>query len=286
MTKGRIFTSLIILIWLILALSPLVWGWSYYITPFVQRPYHPLHDLFKPTGLVGHGLGILGSLFILVGVATYSLRKRVKIFHRFSKLNYWLHFHIFLCTLGPFWVLLHTTFKFSGIVSISFWSMMLVVSSGIFGRYVYARIPKTLDGVFLDDTEIEKRQQHLIDRLGTLTGLSGEELKLAGINLNPRKSYSIGKALVATLKFDMSQYNPQSLDEALNFQKLDGYQKQQARQLTKELAWTSSQRAIKEPFQKVFGYWHVFHIPLTAVMFLILIVHVIVAIMFGYTWIL
>jgi len=163
---------------------------------------------------------------------------------------------------------------------------MLVVSSGIFGRYVYARIPKTLDGVFLDDTEIEKRQQHLIDRLGTLTGLSGEELKLAGINLNPRKSYSIGKALVATLKFDMSQYNPQSLDEALNFQKLDGYQKQQARQLTKELAWTSSQRAIKEPFQKVFGYWHVFHIPLTAVMFLILIVHVIVAIMFGYTWIL
>lgn len=286
MTKGRFFTSFIITIWLVLALTPLVWGWSYYLTPFAQRPYHPLHELFKPTGLVGHGLGIMGSFFILLGVTTYSLRKRVKAFHSLSKLNYWLHFHIFLCTLGPFWVLLHTTFKFSGIVSISFWSMMLVVSSGVFGRYVYARIPKTLDGVFLDDTEIERRQQNLVDQLRKLIGIDESQLQMAGITIHPQKSYSVGKALLTTLKYDISSRNARFIDRFIQDKNLNGSQKIRAKELTNQLAWTASQQAIKEPFKKVFGYWHVFHIPLTAVMFLILIVHVVVAIMFGYTWIL
>lgn len=285
MKKGRIVTLFVILLWLVLAFTPLIWGWNYYITPFSKRPFHPMHDLFKPTGLVGHGLGILGSLFIIIGVTTYSIRKRFKSFRRLSKLKYWLHFHIFLCTLGPFWVLLHTTFKFSGLVSISFWSMMLVVSSGIFGRYVYARIPKTLDGVFLDDTEIEKKQKKILKQLGALTGASVEQLETACIAFNPRQNYSVGQSLMITLKFDMSRFDNHSLDDLLKSKNLNGHQKQQAENLRRQLLWISSQQAIKKPFQKVFGYWHVFHIPLTAVMFLVLILHVVVAILFGYTWI-
>ena len=39
------------------------------------------------------------------------------------------------------------------------------------------------------------------------------------------------------------------------------------------------------PFQRLFRYWHVFHLPLAIVMFLILAVHVGVAVLFGYTWV-
>jgi hypothetical protein len=37
--------------------------------------------------------------------------------------------------------------------------------------------------------------------------------------------------------------------------------------------------------QRLFGYWHVLHIPLAIVMLITFIVHVGVAIAFGYTWI-
>jgi hypothetical protein len=39
------------------------------------------------------------------------------------------------------------------------------------------------------------------------------------------------------------------------------------------------------PFQRLFRYWHVLHLPLATIMFLVLAVHVSVSIMFGYTWI-
>jgi hypothetical protein len=39
-----------------------------------------------------------------------------------------------------------------------------------------------------------------------------------------------------------------------------------------------------QPFQRLFGYWHVFHLPFAIIMFLILAVHVGVAIAFGYGW--
>jgi hypothetical protein len=46
------------------------------------------------------------------------------------------------------------------------------------------------------------------------------------------------------------------------------------------------QIVLLEPFQRLFRYWHVFHLPLATVMFLILAVHVTVAILFGYAWVL
>jgi len=42
---------------------------------------------------------------------------------------------------------------------------------------------------------------------------------------------------------------------------------------------------IQMPFQRLFGYWHVFHLPLAAIMFIIMFLHVGVAIAFGYFWV-
>lgn len=285
MNKGQAFSFLIILLWLLLALTPLIAGWNYYTTPLTERAFHEQHALFKPTGLIGHGLGIIGSLMIITGVCTYSLRKRFKSFHRLGKLNIWLRFHIFLCTLGPFWVLLHTTFKISGIVAIAFWSMVIVVASGVFGRYVYARIPKTLDGVFLEGKEIEQNIEKIKNQLGVIAGLGVSQLEEAGIRVDAGNKYSVGKALMSTLKLDLNLYSYDKLNTLNRYQNLSRIQQQKVKELTRQLVWMSRQQAIKEPFQRVFGYWHVFHIPLAAVMFIILILHIVVSILFGYTWI-
>jgi hypothetical protein len=50
----------------------------------------------KPSGSLGHGYGIAGSLMMIFGVSIYMIRKRVRRFFNIGYLKHWLEFHIFL----------------------------------------------------------------------------------------------------------------------------------------------------------------------------------------------
>ena len=163
----------------LLALVLLVYnGRPYYRTALEERFYHEDHSHLKPSGVVGHGLGIAGSLLMLVGVGIYMARKRMKRLSRLGKLKHWLEFHIFLCTLGPILVLFHTSFKFGGLVAISFWSMVAVFASGIIGRFIYIQIPRTIEGremslreignMKMDAAEIAKGNLEITDSISDI----------------------------------------------------------------------------------------------------------------------
>ena len=89
-------------------------GMPYYSLSLDDRVYDPDHAFLKPSGIIGHGIGIAGSLFMIIGMSSYMARKRFRFLSRLGSLKYWLEFHIFLCTLGPILVLYHTTFKIRG----------------------------------------------------------------------------------------------------------------------------------------------------------------------------
>ncbi|MBZ0243939.1 MAG: hypothetical protein K8F24_12030, partial [Bacteroidales bacterium] len=63
-------------------------AYDYYSTPLESRFFHPSHDMFKPSGFVGHGLGILGSLLMVIGVGVYMARKRLRAFRRLGLLKH------------------------------------------------------------------------------------------------------------------------------------------------------------------------------------------------------
>ncbi|MDP1994510.1 MAG: hypothetical protein Q8K40_04605, partial [Ignavibacteria bacterium] len=93
-------------------------SYTYYSLPLTERVFSNEHGLFKPSGQIGHGLGILGTLMMIFGVVLYMVRKRTRKLFQIGYLKNWLEFHIFLCTLGPIFILFHTAFKFGGIVAI------------------------------------------------------------------------------------------------------------------------------------------------------------------------
>jgi hypothetical protein len=104
----RFYISMLVSIGVLVTLFLSYVGFSYYSTSLEERFYHPDHVWFKPSGVFGHGLGIVGTLLILIGVFSYIARKRYKFLARFGRLKYWLEFHIFLCSVGPVMVLFHT----------------------------------------------------------------------------------------------------------------------------------------------------------------------------------
>lgn len=97
-------------------------------------------------GWFGHGLGVLGFGLMLATEILYSLRKRSRT-ARWGRMSVWLQFHIFTGIVGPFMVLLHTSWKFNGLAGASLALTGLIVVSGFIGRYIFTRIPRTANGL-------------------------------------------------------------------------------------------------------------------------------------------
>ncbi|MFQ5560136.1 MAG: hypothetical protein ACE5FU_06080, partial [Nitrospinota bacterium] len=95
----------------------------------------------EPNKGIWHSIGWAGSTSMIV-MLLYSVRKRFRVFHTFGNLYTWLNIHIFLGVVGPVLVTFHTTFKLGGLVSVSFWCMILVAASGFLGRYIFLKIPR------------------------------------------------------------------------------------------------------------------------------------------------
>jgi hypothetical protein len=139
-------------------------GWDYFFSAHSERPHHELHEAWKPSGFIGHGVGIVGSALVLI-MLLYSARKRWKVMQNWGNIRYWLDYHIWMGVAGPLLILFHTSFKFGGIVAVSFWSMVAVVLSGILGRYIYIQIPRSLSGHELSVGDLREIEEDLQERI-------------------------------------------------------------------------------------------------------------------------
>jgi hypothetical protein len=105
-----------------------------------------------PAGeLFGHGMGILGFVFMLMTETLYSLRKRSRSV-KWGRMSTWLQLHIFTGIVGPYMVLLHSSWKFNGIAGVTTLLTVIIVVSGFIGRYIFTRIPRTMDGLEIEGT--------------------------------------------------------------------------------------------------------------------------------------
>ena len=280
---ARLYHALLGATWLAVAVPLAVWGLDYYLTPLGLRPDHPQDALFRPTGLVGNRLGLLGTAMIAFGVAMYMTRKRWRRLQGVGKLRDWLSFHIWLCTLGPFLILLHTSFKVGGIVSIAFWSMVVVVASGVLGRYVYVHIPKTMGGQFLEMREIEAAQQAIADDLAA-AGVPSDVLGAVTV-APPEATPGLLRSLGVAWRSDRSGRRAvRRLREATQAAGAAPEAVRAAVEGARRYRRLAVGRAVLAPFGRLFRYWHAVHLPLALVMAFILLVHIGVAVLFGYAW--
>ena len=290
MTKvqHRIFITLLALIGTTALIFFWVYGYTYYLTSYEDRFFNPMNKLLKPSGLIGHGLGIIGSLMMLIGVTMYMVRKRWSKVIRWGLLKHWLEIHIFLCSVGPILVLYHTSFKFGGLVAVSFWSMVAVVVSGVVGRFIYIQIPRSIHG-----------QEYSLDELKLLNFGYTETL---------RKDYNLNENMLKRLDHfrSIESYTTLGFFSVMRIIIHDHLENRSLiNQIRKELIRKNiSHKTIREiiklckskliltrriillhSVQRIFKYWHIIHLPFAIVMLVIMLIHVGVTVAFGYTWI-
>lgn len=128
-TKKKREIRISMLLWPVCVLSVLVWGW-------INRN----EGYLTPERGAGYLLGIIGGSLMLL-VLLYSLRKRNRFLRKLFKLPRWFQFHMTLGIAGPGCILFHCNFHFGSMnSSVALVSMMIVVISGLTGRFLYTRI--------------------------------------------------------------------------------------------------------------------------------------------------
>ena len=285
-SSHKIYIAILSLIVFLAFIALCYIGFSYYNTSIEERFFHPDHVLLKPSGIWGHGFGIIGSFFILVGVILYIVRKRVRAFIRLGVLKHWLEFHIFLCTLGPVLVLFHTSFKFGGLVAVSFWSMVAVFASGVIGRFIYIQIPRTIEGRELSLSEVRDMKSNIGVLLNESYTLDEESYNV--IVESTKKKVELYHSTVFTGFFSKYAEDRKTIARVKKVLKRNHLKKPEYKKVLNLVKNDISlNRRIDRLviMQNLFKYWHVAHLPFALVMLVIMVIHVGVTLVFGYKWI-
>ena len=267
--------SFLVITWLLCAGGALVSGLDYYLLPTGDRASHPDYYLFRPGGAIGEGFGVLGGLLLAAGVFMYSARKRLFWLKRTATMRSWLFVHIFLCSLGAFLIVLHAGLRVGGSASVLFWGLMVVLSSGVAGRFLYQWIPKTPHGRFLMVSELEDRRADLRDELRRVSGSSEAQADIWLGDPIAIEEPSLARAVSVSMRYNLTRrFRRSRLTQTLKHAGLKGRRNADSVRTIMSEHRLQVQAALLEPFKELFSRWHRLHLWLSAAFGIVLVGHV------------
>ena len=182
----------------------------------------------------------------------------------------------------------HTAFKFGGIVSVSFWSMVLVVLSGVVGRFIYVQIPRTIEGQEMGINAINDLRVNLATKVSEAIDLDQKVMNDFQMLASPEryKDLTFLQALSFSFKdFFRIKFLMWKIERIVNKAGLPKVIRKDILHAAKAEIVLSRRIALLRTFHKLFRYWHIVHLPFAITMFVIMLIHVGVTIAFGYKWI-
>jgi len=264
------------------------WGAAYYAAPLGGRVRSPLHALLKPSGTVGLALGVVAfALFLFLWL--YPLRKSVRWLAWTGAVGAWLRIHILAGIAIPLLAAVHAGWRFDGLIGLGYASMLLVALSGVVGRYLYVRIPRSKSGLELTREEVANERRTLITEIAAATAEDPVAVERA---LSPDAGgRPAPQGLLATFarlftddwerRATLRRLRRRWSQAAPNGARLD--RRTVATMLTlarRELGLAQQLQAL-EATRRVFALWHVVHRPFAILALLAVAIHVVVAITIG-----
>lgn len=245
-----------------------------------------------PESGAGYWLGIVGSS-LMVLLLLYPLRKRFKFLRSLGSVVFWFRTHMILGVLGPVLILLHANFRLGSLNSnIALTAMLIVAGSGLVGRYLYGRIHLGLYGR-------KVVVQEILADADALKGLVGSRLPVADrvvaeLNVFAQRGTATPNGLLAGLFFlPIIGWQARAVRArliadarrviAVEGKKLGWQRKVRRRQFAAVADLVSLHvAAVKKAaafafYERLFGLWHIFHLPLFFVLVIAAIVHIFAA---------
>jgi len=275
-----------------------IYGANYYLLPIEERPFSEKHALLRPSGTIGLKLGIVGTILFFI-IFLYALRKVIPWLGRMGSTRHWMDFHVIAGVTAPVLIAFHASFKFQGIAGFSFWIMVAVALSGIIGRYLYSKIPRSINAAELSLNELEISEAELTEALAAQSIYSLDQLKRILFVPSAEHMHRIGPLLALgemvlldlRLPLQVARLRRASSTTARNFRSLAGmlssgnHEVERVVLLVRKKASLSRRVVFLGHTQRVFHLWHVIHRPFSYAFAVLAIMHIVVVMGLGFmTW--
>jgi hypothetical protein len=265
-------------------------GLPYYLMPLSGRVRSALHPWFKPSGIIGQSAGV-ASLVLLVFMWLYPLRKKFRALSFTGSVGRWLDVHILMGLALPWVAAIHATWRFDGLIGLGYAAMLLVCLSGVVGKYLYARIPRSREGLELSLEGVHARRQDLVERIaGALALDPGEVSRVLATAVPDAGRPGMGGILQALASADLARWRAGRILGRRWGRLPSGRAPLGKTTLTEVVRLARQQIALTQQLrmlgatQQVFRYWHVAHRPVAVTAMLAVLIHVAVAVAMGVTW--
>ena len=256
-------------------LAAMAWtGRQYYLLPAAQRPLSELHAGLRPSGSLGLIYGVIGLTLIILNLS-YLVRSSLLRRDWLGSLRSWMSMHVFTGITAALFVLLHSAFLLrTPMAALAAVSLGIVVASGIAGRYIYTRVPRSLTGRELELGELIKTIKELQLELGE----KGMEVSEEAGETAAAPHTSALSALTVILNSDRAEElefeklrlavlaSPQLAASAAGILPL-------ARRFVREKRWLARYSELRELMRT----WRVFHRWFSIMMIIVAVLHVLVA---------
>lgn len=245
--------------------------------------------LITPEEGIGYWLGIIGGSLMLL-LLLYPLRKRIRILHRLGATKHWFRMHMILGLVGPLLILYHSNYQLGSFNSrVAFYCMLLVAGSGIIGRHFYAGIHR---GLYGRKTSLQELQAELRAAVENSAGLAKlmprlvarlEKLSSDLQSDSIRQTIGIGRSLQWTfthtfVRLSLLWTARKELQLAAVRYPAVAKERQRiyrtAARYIRDYTVLTGRVAQFSFYERLFGLWHVLHLPIFFMMVLSALVHV------------
>lgn len=272
------------------------YGWNIFlfvITALLALGYLiSTQKYYKAGDDLGYNMGLVGGLMLLA-LLLYPLRKRVRFLRNLGILPTWFKWHMIFGILAPALILFHSTFRIGSInAGMALVAMLLVSGSGIFGRFFYTKIHNGLYGrqaslrELQDDMaqtgnvksvlgfapEIEKRLDEF--RAQTASVSKGGNVGFWHFATIGIKAALLSRSLAKDLHQAMYSQSGEKNWNAAQMQRLNLMCQENQKQIDQYI------KAVRDvaqfhTYERLFSWWHIFHIPLVYLMVFSGVFHVV-----------
>ncbi|GAB6282429.1 MAG: hypothetical protein STSR0008_11750 [Ignavibacterium sp.] len=171
--------------------------------------------------------------------------------------------------------------------------MAIVVLSGIIGRVIYIQLPRTLQGEPLSIAEIENLISNMFNQFelsiqNEIKGLLIEDPnRITQSNHNNKSSYNFPNIFISISQ--LNKQRKQKLKLIKNFIETQNFfnaeSKKEMMHTANKILSLKNKELLYNAMENLFRHWHIFHLPFAITMFVLMFVHIVVAILFGAKWI-
>ena len=248
-------------------------------------------EQFTPSEGPGYVFGIVGGTLILL-LLLYPVRKRFKFMNEMGSAPAWFRVHMVLGIVGPVFILFHSNFSLGATNSnVALFAMLIVALSGVVGRYFYGKIHNGLYGARTELQDLLGNAMSLVTVIerdvGGANGSIAKELTDFGARaLRPCRSLFSSLAQAVVLPFSIRFARARILvavRKSINANATSQNWTRRERRLhfrQARLHVVSYLSGIVKAsqlsfYEKLFGLWHVLHIPLFFLLIITGVVHVI-----------